>query len=133
MQAVGSKWARHYFEPGKTFTVIDSVSFYAYPGTDSEKPDTPADSDDDNNKKLPEETVSNIVKTINEWESGSEPLKIEMGGAAVVPKEILEAAKGKDITLKLDMGGYTWTINGMDIASSNPRDINMQVILEKTD
>ena len=140
--------------PGDSFTVTENVTFYAYPGKASEEPDhpitrpsvTPGGTDNSGtsggsgnpdkpstpaeDNKLPEDKVNDIVKTITEFTPGSEPLKIEMGGVTVVPKEILEAAKGKDIKLNLDMGGYTWTINGTDIASANLQDINMQVTLD---
>ena len=50
-----------------------------------------------------------------------------MGSATVISKEILEAAQGKDVDIKLNMGGYTWTINGQDIKASNLKDINLKV------
>ena len=50
-----------------------------------------------------------------------------MGGATVVPKDILETIKGKDINIQLNMGGYTWTINGKDVTASDLKDINMEV------
>lgn len=52
---------------------------------------------------------------------------ISMGDATVVPKEILEAAKGKDIDVILQMNGYSWKINGKNILSSNLKDINLEV------
>ena len=55
---------------------------------------------------------------------------VDMGNATVVPKDILEAAKGKDIDVVLNMGGYTWTINGKDIYSSNLKDIDLRVTLD---
>ena len=54
-------------------------------------------------------------------------ITISMGAATVVPKEILEAAKGKDIDLILQMNGYTWKINGKNVLSSNLKDINLEV------
>lgn len=50
-----------------------------------------------------------------------------MNNATVVPKEILEAAHGKDIEVVLEMDGYTWTINGKDIMDKNLTDINLEV------
>lgn len=52
---------------------------------------------------------------------------IDMKGATVVPVDILEAAKGADIDVVLDMGGYSWTINGNDIKGANLKDINLEV------
>lgn len=45
--------------------------------------------------------------------------------ATVVPKGILEAAKGQDVDVVLDMGGYSWTINGKDIKEL--KDVNLEV------
>lgn len=53
-----------------------------------------------------------------------------MDGATVISKEILEAAKGKDVDIQLNMGGYTWTINGKDIQANSLKDINLQVIVD---
>ena len=50
-----------------------------------------------------------------------------MGSATVISKEVLEAAKGKDVDLKLNMGSYTWTVNGQDIKASDLKDINLKV------
>ncbi len=75
---------------------------------------------------LPTETINSVVAAINAAAAG-ENITVAMGGATVVPKEILEAAKGKDVNIILDMGGYTWTINGMDILASDLQDINLEV------
>ncbi len=50
--------------------------------------------------------------------------------ATEVPVEILEAAQGKDIEIVLDMGDYSWTINGKDIASEELEAINLEVSLD---
>ena len=75
---------------------------------------------------LPSETINSVVSAINGAAAG-ENITVAMGGATVVPKAILEAAKGKDVNIVLDMGGYTWTINGMDILASDLQDINLEV------
>lgn len=54
---------------------------------------------------LPSETVNSVVAAINAAAAG-ENITVAMGGATVVPKAILEAAKGKDVNIILDMGGY---------------------------
>lgn len=73
--------------------------------------------------ELPKEVVTEQVDKLNKGES----VQIDMDKATVVPKEILEAAKGKDVTVKLNMGGYTWTINGKDIKANTLKDINLEV------
>ena len=50
-----------------------------------------------------------------------------MSEATVVPKDVLEAAKGKDVDIVLDMNGYKWTINGNNIQADNLKDINLSV------
>lgn len=50
--------------------------------------------------------------------------------ATVVPAEILEEARGKNVTIVLDMGDYSWTINGMDINAPKLEDINLEVTMD---
>nr|WP_317377455.1 hypothetical protein [uncultured Faecalimonas sp.] len=76
--------------------------------------------------QLPEESIEQIVKDLNNVAEG-ETYRIDMGGATVVPKDVLETIKGKDINVQLNMGGYTWTINGKDVAASDLKDINLEV------
>lgn len=52
-----------------------------------------------------------------------------MGSATVLSKDILAAAKGKDVTIQLNMGAYTWTINGKDIKASDLKDIDLMVTM----
>ena len=49
---------------------------------------------------------------------------------AVVPSEVLEAAKGKDVELVLDMGDYQWTIQGSSITGTELESINLKVELD---
>lgn len=127
--------------PEVTFVVNDHMTFYgtaestaADPSNPSKpsKPSKPSsDSRDDEvqqpDSKLPDIAVDRIVQTINSAEPG-EAFEITMGAKTVISKEILEAAKGKDVTLILKMEGYTWTINGMDIQAADLRDIDLRVI-----
>ena len=77
---------------------------------------------------MPAEKISSEVNTITgAVKSGVKTVKIAMDGATVVPTAILEAAKGKDIDIVLDMGGYSWTINGKDIKAGNLKDIDLKV------
>ena len=56
---------------------------------------------------------------------------IELADATVVPVEILEAAKGKDVEVVLEMKdgdtAYSWTINGSDITADTLKEINLEV------
>ena len=135
-------WPYEEYQPGDTFTVEGNMTFHGY-GTDaSEEPDKPTPPSQPENPgqpgnpsipapgvTLPQETIDNTVKIIKSTESGGS-VSIDMDGATVISKEILEAAKGKDVDIQLNMGGYTWTINGKDIKAGNLKDINMEVILD---
>ncbi len=127
---------------GGTFIVEDCKSFYGYGTKASEEPDKPTPPSQPENPSqpgnpsiptqgvtLPQDTIDNTIKIITSTESGGS-VSVDMDGATVISKEILEAAKGKDVDIQLNMGGYTWTINGKDIKASNLKDINLQVILD---
>lgn len=59
----------------------------------------------------------NIASEIGKTPAGSS-VTIDMNGTTTVPTNVLNALKGKDVDLVLDMGGgITWTINGKDISS----------------
>lgn len=132
--------------PAASFVVNDHMTFYgeaeSISGTDQpSKPSDPAGgsgggttgsvsdgkTDIDSENRLPDAAVDQIVRAIGEADPGA-AFRIDMGSKTVVPREVLEAARGKDVTLVLDMGGYTWTINGADIMASGLQDIDLRVI-----
>lgn len=76
--------------------------------------------------QLPEESVQQIVNDLNNVTEG-DTYQIDMGNAVVVPKAVLETIKGKDINVRLNMGGYSWTINGKDVMASDLKAINLEV------
>lgn len=76
---------------------------------------------------LPGQKIAEVVAEIAAAGNGA-TITVAMGEATVVSKDILEAAKGKDVDVVLQMDGYTWTINGMNILSENLKDINLRVI-----
>lgn len=78
---------------------------------------------------LPKEETNKIVEEIAKADK-EEKIEVFMGNATVVPTEVLEAAKGKDVVVELNMGGYTWEINGKDILASNLKDINLEVKMD---
>ena len=125
---------------GTVSITVDKFSTFAV--AVSEEPDNPTPPSQPDNPSqpenpsipspgvtLPQETIDNTIKIIKSTESGGS-VSIDMDGATVISKEILEAAKGKDVDIQLNMGGYTWTINGKDIKDSNLKDINLQVIVD---
>ena len=133
------QWVNNWYMDG-SFVAESSMTFYGF-GVKSGEENTGGENTDGGNTNggtenpgnaggqpsvLPSETINSVVSAINGAAAG-ENITVAMGGATVVPKEILEAAKGKDVNIVLDMGGYTWTINGMDILASELKDINLEV------
>lgn len=70
--------------------------------------------------------MEKIVSQIKNAQSGAN-ITISMENATILPKEILETALGKDITLELQMNGYTWKILGATIKTGELNDINLEV------
>ncbi|SHK54338.1 Ig-like domain (group 2) [Anaerocolumna jejuensis DSM 15929] len=71
-----------------------------------------------------------IVKNISSTEEGKQEksqVAIDMKKETVLPKEVLSTLKGKDITLKLQMEGYNWVLNGLTITGDNLRDTDLSV------
>ncbi len=98
--------------------------------TDPENPADPEEPvDPENPVELPEENVDAVISQIEEAQAG-QSVQVDMKDATVVTKEMLEAAKGKDVNLVLNMGAYSWTINGKNIAAKNLKDINLEVTLD---
>ena len=75
---------------------------------------------------LPETKIAETVTEIKSAKTGV-TIKVDMDDATVVPKEILKQAQGKDVNVVLEMNGYTWTVNGKNIAASDLQDINLEV------
>jgi len=84
--------------------------------------------------ELEKKVIKDVQKDIAKAQTG-DVITIDMETqsgetATVVPADILEEAKGKDVTIVLDMGGYTWEINGLDIHAPSLKDINLEVTLD---
>lgn len=143
-------WVDSRYQPGDTFTVEQEgvMGFDGYGIKDSVDPDQPISPSKPvspekpitpNNPEFPEQVnpiqeeklsesaIQGIVNTINKAGKG-EFVRVDMGNATVVSREILEAAKGKDVNIQLNMNGYTWTINGASILANDLKDINLKVI-----
>lgn len=126
--------------PDKTFVVDKHMTFWGKAETASttnpskpSKPSNGSTSGSDNkpgetpDSKLPDHVVDSIVRAVNNAEQG-ENIKVNMGNKTVISKEVLEAARGKDVSITLIMEGYSWTINGKDIIAANLQDIDLRVI-----
>ena len=89
---------------------------------------TTTDGNKGNNEgtKLSSDKIQEAVAAITTAKAG-DTYTVDMSEATVVPKDVLEAAKGKDVDIVLDMNGYKWTINGNNIQADNLKDINLSV------
>ena len=109
-----------------------NFSYFGY-GTKSETPDPEEPDEPDPTPDpepevpvLPEETVTEIVEEIESSQNG-DTVTVDMSEATTVPDKVIDAVSGKDVDVVLDMGDYTWTINGKDVLSSDPSNINLEV------
>jgi hypothetical protein len=73
-------------------------------------------------------SVAERIKTL----AAGSTLTVDMSSNKTVAKNVLEAAKGKNVDVVLDMGGYKWTINGSSIGS-DVHNVNMGVTFAADD
>lgn len=122
----------------ESFDVNSNKDFIGY-GKKTEEPQNPEQTEI--SKEEIAEVVDQINKVTNEGNAegnGDTPvIPIEMNNAKILPWEILEAAKGKEITIELRMGAavaggfqYTWTIKGNTI-EDDFESINLGVAADK--
>lgn len=78
--------------------------------------------------RLSEEEIARIKEELEKAEDGAS-IKIDMKKATVVPKEVLEAIKEKPVDIVLDMGAYSWSISGLDVAATDLKDIDLEVTI----
>ncbi|MCI6866934.1 MAG: hypothetical protein MR871_03130, partial [Lachnospiraceae bacterium] len=68
-----------------------------------------------------------IRDEVNRTQEGK-TVTVDMNGSAVVPGDVLDEIKGKDITIVFDMGnGITWSVNGQSITGDTIGDIDFTV------
>jgi hypothetical protein len=70
--------------------------------------------------------TASVADTIKDVAAGS-TVTVDMSSNKTITTDVLEAAKGKNVDIVLDMGGYTWTINGSQITGDSLHDVNMNV------
>ncbi len=112
------------FEQGQTVKITGDKEFIV---ADAKHKD--GATEEPSGEKLSEEEIQKIVSDIEQNGSG-ETVHVEMGKATVVPKEILEAIKGKEVNIVLDMGAYSWSISGDEVAAADLKDIDLEVIVD---
>jgi hypothetical protein len=62
-----------------------------------------------------------------------EEVNIHMYDSPIIPASTIALLRGKKINLVLDMGnGISWTINGLDVGTSQLSDINLKVTRNTT-
>ncbi len=135
---------------GETKPGEDTPSGETKPGEDTPSGETKPGQDAPSGETKPEEKpavtmekskVENVLADIQNAEKqageSGETVKVtvdmvnsDKSTATVVPEELLAEVKGKDVDLVLDMGAYTWTINGKDIKAKDLKDINLEVALD---
>lgn len=79
-------------------------------------------------ERLTAEEITKIKEEIEKAETGA-TVKIDMKKATVVPKEVLEAIKGKPVDIVLDMGSYSWNIAGAEVNATGLKDIDLEVAI----
>lgn len=77
--------------------------------------------------KLSKTEVNEIMQKIN-LAAPQTVIDVDMDDAVIIPKEILSAAKDKNVNLTLNMNGYQWNIVGNTIME-NAEDVNLEVLL----
>lgn len=94
--------------------------------TDNKKPGTDmADQNTDSSKPetgkpfIKEDSGKNgwdVIRSRIEAAKDGETINVDMNGSTIVPQNIFESIKGRDITVIFDMGDeVTWTVNGKNI------------------
>ena len=59
-------------------------------------------------------------------------ITVDMNGSSVVPGSIFDTIRGKDITIRFDLGnGITWQVNGKSVTKENVSDIDFSVSVGK--
>ncbi len=68
-----------------------------------------------------------IAETVTEAEDGDTVI-VDMNGSSVVPGDVFDRIRGKDITVEFDLGnGILWKVNGQSVEKGNVGDIDFTV------
>ncbi len=78
--------------------------------------------------ELTQDEIAEIKEKIGQAAEG-EKIVVDMKKATVVPKEVLEAIKGKQLEISLEMEGYRWTIGGTEVLATELKDIDLEVAI----
>ncbi len=74
--------------------------------------------------KMGWDVISDEIKNAKDGDT----VTVEMNGATVVPGNIFDDIKGRNVTAVFDMGdGITWTVKGKSVTADNVKDIDFSV------
>ncbi|MGN0246750.1 MAG: LPXTG cell wall anchor domain-containing protein, partial [Lachnospiraceae bacterium] len=69
-----------------------------------------------------------VIKDEVDKTKDGDTVVVEMNGTSVVPGDVLDDIKGKDVTIVFDMGGgIAWSVNGKSITAESVSDIDFTV------
>ena len=95
--------------------------------TEETRPDTgiPFIKDEDG------KTGWNVIRAEEEKAQEGSTINVDMNGTTVVPGDIFDSIKGRDITVTFDMGGgILWSVNGKEVITDKAGDIDFSVKTE---
>ena len=70
----------------------------------------------------------NVIRAEEEKAEEGSVINVDMNGSTVVPGDIFDSIKGKDITITFDMGnGILWSVDGKGITTDKAGDIDFSV------
>ncbi len=70
----------------------------------------------------------NVIREETSQAEDGKTVIVDMNGSTVVPGDVLENIRGRDITIVFDIGnGMTWSVNGKDIREGKISDIDVSV------
>ena len=72
-----------------------------------------------------------VIRAEEEQAQEGSTINVDMNGSVVVPGDIFDSIKGKDITITFDMGdGILWSVDGKSITADKAGDIDFSVKTE---
>lgn len=105
----------------------DAGVYYYFLEVKGNKPDTPLNIK--NSSTLSKDKITAAVDAITKAAEKT-PVMVEMGNATIISKEILNAARDKDVDVTFNTTNANWTINGKSISSKDIEDTSIQLTRE---
>ena len=95
------------------------------PGNKTEQGNTPQDGREPFIKGEDGKIGWDVIRTEEEMAEDGDTIHIDMNGSTVVPGDIFDRLKGRDITITFDMGdGILWSVDGKSITTDKAGDID---------